>query len=170
MDRNEASHIELEAILQSKLTFCFPSDQGGACCPANQWYMDVVDWHIDRHRRFFDNKSAIHYSHTLSQTCHNSQIVRDPDNGHTKFITQTLHQINDLGLNGHIQSSGRLIRDQNLRTARQAPWRSSHADAYRRKIDEDNHSIDLWVLEFPPYPTIPPHVREPDFWTCPHAA
>ncbi len=70
-----------------------------------------IDW------GFFNNKAAIHDDDSLGKPCHDSQIVSDPNDGHTQFIAQPFYQIHDLRLNGNVQSRRGFIGDQNLRTA-----------------------------------------------------
>ena len=45
--------------------------------------------------------------------------MRDHDDRHAQLFLQILHQFQNLRLNGYIQRRGRLIRDQNIRFARQ---------------------------------------------------
>ena len=39
----------------------------------------------------------------------------DHDDGHAQFRLQRLHQLQDLGLNGHVQRGGGLVSDQDIR-------------------------------------------------------
>ena len=45
--------------------------------------------------------------------------MRDQDHGHTEALFQRSQQFHDLRLDGHVQRSGRLVRDQHVRLAGQ---------------------------------------------------
>ncbi len=54
------------------------------------------------------------------------QVVRNEHIGESPFLLQVLQQVQDLGLNGHIQRGHRLVADDKLRvsaSARATPMR-----------------------------------------------
>ena len=70
----------------------------------------VSDYFADR--AFLDHLTQIHDIHTVSGLGHHAQIVGNEDDPHTKLIDQVFHQVDDLRLNGHIQSCSGFISDQ----------------------------------------------------------
>ena len=67
--------------------------------------------------------AGVHDDDLVTQLGHNAQIVGDHDDGHAQFLLEGLHQLQNLGLNGHVQSGGGLVGDQNIRLTGQ-----SHGD------------------------------------------
>jgi hypothetical protein len=67
--------------------------------------------------RFLDDIASVHHDHPIGQPRHHAQVVGDPDDGHTHLFPQADHQLDDLSLDGHIQSGGWLIGDQQARVA-----------------------------------------------------
>ena len=64
-----------------------------------------------------DDLSGVHDRHPVCHVGHNAQIMSDVDDGHPALFLQASDQVQDLGLNGHIQGGGGLIADQDLRIA-----------------------------------------------------
>lgn len=58
----------------------------------------------------FHNSSQIHDTQTVADVLDHAQIVCDEQIGEMKFILQIHKNVQDLSLNGHIQSRYRLIR------------------------------------------------------------
>ena len=63
-------------------------------------------------RALFDLLTAEHDDHAVGHLGNNSHIVRDEHHCSSSFAFQTIHQCQNFGLNGHIQSRCRLVRDQ----------------------------------------------------------
>jgi len=63
--------------------------------------------------RLFKDETSIHHQDALSDFGYHSQVMRDPDHSHIKLLADCLDQFDDLSLDGHIQSCGGLICDQN---------------------------------------------------------
>ena len=74
----------------------------------------------------FHNSSQIHDTQTVADVLDHAQIVCDEQIGEMKFILQIHKNVQDLSLNGHIQSRYRLIRYDKFRLDRQRP---GYADA-----------------------------------------
>ena len=68
-------------------------------------------------RAEFHHTAHIHHTHLVCHLGHKAHVVRDQDNGLMVVDLQGLHQLHDLRLDRHIQSSRRLIRDDNVRIA-----------------------------------------------------
>ena len=62
-----------------------------------------------------------------------AQVVRDQDHRHPQVAAQVVDQVEDLGLDRHVERGRRLVGDQQLRASRPAPSRSSPAGAGRRR-------------------------------------
>ncbi len=71
----------------------------------------------------FHDQPVVHHSHPIGDAAHDAQIVGDEQHRHGELPLQLLHQLEDLSLDGHIQSRGRLIGDQQPRLVDQ-----SHGD------------------------------------------
>ena len=67
----------------------------------------------------FDDLAAVHDRDVVGHLVDDAEIVRDEQNGGAVFLTQLVHELQDLRLNGHVERRGRLVRDQQLRTAGQ---------------------------------------------------
>ena len=65
----------------------------------------------------FHNLAGVHNRHTVGHVGHHAQVVGDIDDGHVLLALQLADQIQNLRLDGHIQGGGRLVADQDLRTA-----------------------------------------------------
>ena len=63
--------------------------------------------------------AGIHDDDLVAQLRHHAQVMGDHDDGHAQLLLQGLHQLQDLGLNGHVQCGGGLVCDQNIRFAGQ---------------------------------------------------
>ena len=71
------------------------------------------------HRRFLHDLSGIHDRYRVTELGHHTHVVGNQDDRHIVFLPQLPEQIQDLSLDGHIQSCGRFVRDENLRFAHQ---------------------------------------------------
>ena len=63
--------------------------------------------------------ACVHNRNPIRHVGHDAQIVRDKDNGKMSLLLDLIDQLQNLGLNGHVQSRGRLVADQNIRICRQ---------------------------------------------------
>ena len=63
--------------------------------------------------------AAIHDQHAVGHLGHHAHVVRDEDHAHVHFLLQLPDQLQDLGLDGHVQRGGGLVGDQQLRLAGQ---------------------------------------------------
>ena len=63
----------------------------------------------------FDNLSKVHDNNLLAEILHKGKVVTDKQNRIVCFILMLLQECHDFLLNRHIQSTGGLITDQNLR-------------------------------------------------------
>ena len=61
--------------------------------------------------------AGIHDGHTVSDVGHDAEVMGDEDDGEVIFDLHLLQQLEDLGLNGHVQSRCGLIADKDLRVA-----------------------------------------------------
>ena len=78
----------------------------------------VVDFPGVRQLHHF---TKVHHGDSVGNVPHNQQIVGDEQIGQTHFILQLVKHIDDLGLNGHVQSGHRLIADHELGLHGQGP-------------------------------------------------
>ena len=67
----------------------------------------------------FHDLAVIHHHDLLGDVGDDAQIMRDDQNRHPQFRLQVNDLLQYLGLNCHIQSSGRLVGDQQRRMADQ---------------------------------------------------
>ena len=68
----------------------------------------------------FHNASCIHHADPVRHVGHHAQIVGDEDHRKIPFPLHIVDQLQDPGLDGHIQCCCRLITDQDLRVAGQS--------------------------------------------------
>ena len=75
------------------------------------------------HRALLDDPSCIHDHHVVGHLGHHAQIVGDEQDGAVDLGLQITEEIQDLRLNGHVQSRGGLVCDDEAGVAGQ-----SHGD------------------------------------------
>ena len=63
--------------------------------------------------------TGIYYGYLIAYLCDDPQVVGDHDHGGAELLSQLLHGLQYLGLDGHIQSRGGLVGNQKLRVAGQ---------------------------------------------------
>ena len=68
-----------------------------------------------KYRPGFNDFSTVHNRDTITDTCHNTKIMRNHDNTGINFLLQMGNQFQNLCLYGHIQRRCRLIRDNDFR-------------------------------------------------------
>ena len=66
-----------------------------------------------------DDLARIHDRNPIGQVGHDAQVMGDQQHRHATRAGQLAHQIEHLALHGHVQRRRGLIRDQQLRFARQ---------------------------------------------------
>ena len=71
------------------------------------------------HIRVFHLFPCVHHHHVPGDLGDNAQIVGDEDDGGLGLFLQARHELEDLGLDGHIQGGGGLVRDEDLGVAGQ---------------------------------------------------
>ena len=69
--------------------------------------------------RMFHDQSQVHHHYLVGHAADDRQVVADVDDGHVEVILQFLNQLQDLGLNRHIQRGGGFVRNQQGRIAGQ---------------------------------------------------
>ena len=65
------------------------------------------------------NLAAVHNHHIIRHLVDHAQVMGDEHDGRTVFLLQGVHQVQNLGLNGHVQGGGGLIGNQQLGLAGQ---------------------------------------------------
>ena len=70
------------------------------------------------HRRF-DDPAGVHHRHAIGHLGDDAEVVRDQEQRQAEALLQIAEQIEDLGLNGHIECSRRLVGDEQGWIARQ---------------------------------------------------
>ena len=68
---------------------------------------------------FLDLLALQHDNDPISRFRHNAHIMGDEDDGHALFFLQQFDQLENFGLNSHIQRCCRLVGNQQMRTASQ---------------------------------------------------
>ena len=74
-------------------------------------------------RRLLDDLTGVHDGDLVSHLGDKRQVVGDEDHCEAELLTQLVEQVDDLLLNGHVQSGGRFVSNDELRVACQ-----SHSD------------------------------------------
>ncbi|MNC25182.1 hypothetical protein D3C75_732590 [compost metagenome] len=69
------------------------------------------------HRRFFHNASGVHHGNRIRHFGNNAQIMGDQHDSRSHFPVQLVQEVENLGLDGHIQRGCRLIGNQHPRLA-----------------------------------------------------
>src|SRR5690554_2187960 len=85
-----------------------------------------------------DNLAHVHHAYVVAHSADYSEIVSDHDDSHLELLLQLDHEIEDLGLDGHVERGGRLIGYQQARVARQR-----HRD--HRTLAHSSAQL-VWVL------------------------
>ena len=65
-------------------------------------------------RRGLDDPAEIHHRNALGDVLDNRQIVGDEEIGEPELLLQVLQQVDDLGLDRHVQRRHRLVADDQL--------------------------------------------------------
>ena len=72
------------------------------------------------YRPLLHDLAGIHDGDLVADLSHHAQVVGDEDNAHVSLLLELLHELQNLGLNGHVQSSGGLVGNQQLGVADEA--------------------------------------------------
>ena len=67
------------------------------------------------HRAPLADPAGVHDNDLVAHIGDHAQVVGNHDDGHAHFLLQVLHQLQNLGLNGHVQSGGGFIGNQDVR-------------------------------------------------------
>ena len=62
----------------------------------------------------FDHPTGVHALHSIGDPRHDSEVVRDEHHRRLRFRLNSLENLEDLRLHGHVEGRGRFVRDQNL--------------------------------------------------------
>ena len=69
------------------------------------------------HIRMLHDAPRVHHRNAVAHLRHDAEVVRDEHNPHARIGLQVFEQPQILRLNGHIQRSGRLVRDKHFGVA-----------------------------------------------------
>ena len=72
----------------------------------------------------FRHHSQIHDAHPVRNMADHGQVMGDKKIGQTQLFLQLAKQVDDLGLDGHVQGRDRLVTDDKLRLHSQSPGNS----------------------------------------------
>ena len=64
------------------------------------------------HGRLLDGVPGVHDHHAIGQLGHQAQVVRDQHQRGVELAQRIAEHFEDLGLDGHVEGGGRLVRDQ----------------------------------------------------------
>ena len=68
-----------------------------------------------------DDLSEVHHCDSVANVVDDVECVSDEDECETVLLLDLLEQIQDLGLNGHVQCAGWLVEENELRVQRECP-------------------------------------------------
>ena len=80
-------------------------------------------------RALLDHAARVHHEDPVGDPGDHAHVVRDQHDGHPVRSLQRADQLEDLGLDGHVERGRRLVGDQQLRVARER-HRDHHALAH----------------------------------------
>ena len=69
--------------------------------------------------RQLDDEPGVHDDDLVHHAGDDAQVMGDPDDGHAELLFQAQHQVNDLGLDGDVESGGGFVGDEQGGVARQ---------------------------------------------------
>src|SRR5699024_4546527 len=69
----------------------------------------------------FDDPAEIHHGHEVGYLADDGEIVGDEEVGQAEAVAQVLEQVDDTGLNGHVEGGDRLVEDLQLRVRERRP-------------------------------------------------
>src|SRR5699024_8982296 len=86
----------------------------------------------------FNDLTSVHNSNTVSYVCNNAQVVGDVNNSHVQLRLQVTYQVQNLCLNGYVQSGSRLVTDQDL-------WTAGNSDCDNYTLSHTTGKL-VWIL------------------------
>ena len=75
--------------------------------------------------------AKVHHRDPMTHVLHDTEVVGDEEIGISVAPLEVLYQVEDLGLDGHVQGGGGLVKDDEFRPRDRAPGRSRCAAAAR---------------------------------------
>ncbi len=69
------------------------------------------------HVRLFDDLTRVHDGDPVAHLGDHAQVMGDEDDGRAGLLLEHAHEVQDLGLDGHVQRRRGLIGDEQLRLA-----------------------------------------------------
>ena len=84
-------------------------------------------------RRLLDLAPGVHDEHAVGDVGDDAEVVRDQHDRGAEPLADVAHQVEDPGLDRHVERGRRLVRDRGSSGRRRAPSRSSRAAASRRR-------------------------------------
>jgi arylsulfatase A-like enzyme len=73
---------------------------------------DHYDDRVAETPEMLDDLAGLHDRHALGHLGHHAQVMGDQDDRRPHLAAQVAHQVQDLGLDGHVQRGGGLVGDQ----------------------------------------------------------
>src|SRR5690554_1278077 len=68
-------------------------------------------------RALLHDLPAVHHDHAVAHLRNDAEVVRDQEHRHAETVTEPRNQLQDLGLDRHVERGGRLVGDQEVRLA-----------------------------------------------------
>ena len=78
-----------------------------------------------RHRPRLHDLTCVHHGGSLTDVGDDTEVVGDEQDRHLALRLQPAQQVEDLGLDGHVEGGGGFVGDEQLRVARERARRSS---------------------------------------------
>ncbi len=72
-------------------------------------------------RPLLDDPAKIHHRHAMADLAHGAEIMADEEHGHAEFRLQVGQEVDDLGLDRHVERRDRLVADDEVRPRRKRP-------------------------------------------------
>ena len=70
-------------------------------------------------RTRFHDAAVVHHVDPVRHLAHDPEVVGDEQQGHPEAVAKLAQQREDLGLDGHVEGGGRLVRDEQIRVVRE---------------------------------------------------
>src|SRR5699024_12186240 len=101
------------------------------------------------HGAVLHDLACVHDGHAVGHVRHNTQVVGDVDDRHAQLLLQLTDQLQNLGLDGHIQGGGGLVADQHLGLAGRRNGDDhalAHTDRKSTRLNSSHVSISYAVF------------------------